>query len=320
MGEGASGPDSDAGGTGRDDEVVGPDNSPAEPSDWESHTADYDMAEYDPDDVDDWGDLSDFGFPSGVTAHNMEVGERPEFDGSDNRGLVFKTEYGPGAEKPDLGYRQMVTYSVASAIGGQVPEHVGHPEEDDYEAEVVGASNEDNMTLSTTKGNIDAADVVALNEDSEAAAGGSDGPDLDPNTYATIEDPADVEEGDWVYSNHYDQMLQVDNVKDLTAEQGFEDTPYMYDLRDAEGNYVDALAPKHGLKWGDPPAEAQEDADGYEWFSEYNLGGRRARRPQHGRRRLLGLLQRRRGRPPVRGEGRVRAQRRGVGGRRHRPR
>jgi hypothetical protein len=116
------------------DDDVPEGNEPAEASGWQEYTADYEMSEYDPSDVEDWGDLSDFGFPSGVTAHNMEVGALPSWEQGSNEGLVFKTEYGPDGEKTDLGHRQMVTYTVGDALGGEMPEHVGHPEDDGYVA------------------------------------------------------------------------------------------------------------------------------------------------------------------------------------------
>lgn len=111
-------------------------------SDWTEWSSEYDMDEYDPSDVEEWGNLGDFGFPSGVTAHNMEVGALPEWEEGDNRGLVFKTQYGPDGEKTDLGHRQMVTYTVGDALGGQMPQHVGHPEEDGYVA-AEGVEGED---------------------------------------------------------------------------------------------------------------------------------------------------------------------------------
>lgn len=122
------------------EEAVGQAVSEPEPADgsdtdanWASYTADYDMAEYTPDAVDEWGSLSEFGFPSGVH-QDMRVGALDSWDGESNEGLIFENNYGPGAEDPEIGHRQMVTYTLGDALGGNMPTHVGHPEEDGWVA------------------------------------------------------------------------------------------------------------------------------------------------------------------------------------------
>lgn len=95
---------------------------------WRAWTHDADLASYEPAYmVEEWGDLSEFGFPAGVTAANMKVGAMPGWDGESNEGLIFATEYGPGGEKVDLGNRQMVTYTLGEAMGANIPQHVGSP-------------------------------------------------------------------------------------------------------------------------------------------------------------------------------------------------
>lgn len=92
--------------------------------------------EFDPSDVEEWGSLSDFGFPGGVSEHAMQVGALPSYDGESNDGLVFRTHFGDGhdEEETELGLRQMAAHEVSQALGANVPEHTGHPEEDGWTA------------------------------------------------------------------------------------------------------------------------------------------------------------------------------------------
>lgn len=115
-----------------DDTQVAPDPEPeADPSDWTTHVGDYDVAAFDEADFEDWGTLSDFGFPSGVSGQHMDVGALPGYDG-DNKDLVFRRKFGDDALKPETGFRQMVSYTIGTALGGQMPQHAGHATEDGY--------------------------------------------------------------------------------------------------------------------------------------------------------------------------------------------
>lgn len=93
--------------------------------------------DYDPDDVEEWGSLVEFGFPEGVSS--MEVGRLPHYDGEDdptrNEGLVFRTKYGPGETSESLGYRQLVAHDVGDALGARMPTHVGDPADGWVDAE-----------------------------------------------------------------------------------------------------------------------------------------------------------------------------------------
>jgi hypothetical protein len=142
-----------------------PDTIADDPNVASKFTSDYDMTQMDPeDDVMEWGSLSDYGYPSGVTAHAMEVGELPDYDETNpspqnNRGLVFKTDYGPGADEadPDLGRRQMVTFTVGEALGGRMPTHVGHPDEDGH---VISQGVDGDMAQDATGENVEEVDFV----------------------------------------------------------------------------------------------------------------------------------------------------------------
>lgn len=102
---------------------------------WRDHVGDYDVSDFDEGDMEEWGPLSKHGFPSGVSGAHMDVGVTPgtEYDDPsdvENRDLVFRRKFGDDALDPQTGHRQMVAYTIGDALGGQMPEHAGHAEED----------------------------------------------------------------------------------------------------------------------------------------------------------------------------------------------
>jgi hypothetical protein len=128
----------DPGGTSTPDPDAGAPAQPEAPSqtqadaDWMAHVGDYDVRSFDRDDFETWGSLGSFGFPSSVSGAHMDIGALPAYDGESNQGLVFRRKFGDGALDPETGHRQMVSYTIGSALGGQMPQHAGHADEDGH--------------------------------------------------------------------------------------------------------------------------------------------------------------------------------------------
>jgi hypothetical protein len=120
----------DAVGEAVDEASVEAEGSPGWQEEWTGGVVDEDFTF---EDAEQWGKLSDYHFPSGVSQAFMRVGATDGYDGVSNDGLVFGNFYGGHDElgiepasvqdpsKENLGRRQMTTYHAADALGGNVP-------------------------------------------------------------------------------------------------------------------------------------------------------------------------------------------------------